>query len=240
MVKTLCIVQARLTSTRLPNKVLMELGNTGKSIAEHVFERLRAANKIDEVVFAIPDTSSNDMLAEYLEKHSIPYFRGDENNVLERFYQVAKHYNPEIIVRATCDNPCVDWKQLDILISGLPGNDYVSSLGAPLGTSAEVFYAHALYDAYEKAGTEVEKEHVTPYIYRHPESFKLAKVVYHLNVDKEKYRLTVDTEQDYKVIDMVYSALYVGQPIANELIYDYLTLHDDVRTINANVEQKRI
>ena len=116
MVNTLCIVQARLTSSRLPEKVLMELGNSGLSILEHVNMRLNKSLKIDKVVFAIPDTPLNDKLADFLENKKIEYCRGSENDVLGRFYHCAEKYNPELIVRATCDNPCVDWHLADEMI----------------------------------------------------------------------------------------------------------------------------
>lgn len=224
----------------MPNKVLMELGGTGMSIAEHVNQRLTASRRIDKVVFAIPETSSNDELANFLDSHGIAYVRGSEDDVLARFYKCAQLYQPEAVVRATCDNPFVDWMQLDDLITHLPGNDYVSSLGAPLGTSAEVFYAAALYRAYASAKTDVEKEHVTPYIYRHSELFKIAKVPYHLNVSKERFRLTVDTELDFEVADQLYHELYHGIPILNSKVYQYLDSHQELREKNINVFQKTI
>lgn len=218
----------------------MELGGTGMTIAEHVFLRLNASKYIDKVVFAIPDTDTNDRLAEFLEQHQIEFVRGSEDNVLDRFYQCARIYQPEIVVRATCDNPCVDWIQIDGLIEHLPGNDYISSQGAPLGTSAEVFSAKALYEAHDKASNDVEKEHVTPYIYKHSDSFKVSKIPYHLNVEKELFRLTVDTQQDFEVVDIVYNALYKGEPIKNETIYQFLLLNENVRRINECIEQKKI
>ena len=240
MVKTLCIVQARLTSSRLPNKVLMKLGASGLSIAEHVYQRLNMAEYIDKIVFAIPETPANDALALFFEKHEIAFERGSEDDVLDRFFQCAQKYRPEVIVRATCDNPFVDWIQLDNLISHLPGYDYVSSLGAPLGTSAEVFLADSLYQAHANAVSGVEKEHVTPYIYRHPELFKIAKVPYHLDVVKERYRLTVDTEQDFVVVNELYESLYRKQPIRNDEVYMYLESHQELRLRNISVIQKSI
>lgn len=218
----------------------MELGGTGMTIAEHVFLRLNASKYIDKVVFAIPDTDTNDRLAEFLEQHQIEFVRGSEDNVLDRFYQCARIYQPEIVVRATCDNPCVDWIQIDGLIEHLPGNDYISSQGAPLGTSAEVFSAKALYEAHDKASADVEKEHVTPYIYKHKDIFKVSKVPYHLNVNKEMFRLTVDAPQDLEVANIIYKTLYDGEPIENESIYQYLLANADVRRINESVEQKGI
>lgn len=164
MVNTLCIVQARLTSSRLPNKVLMQLGDSKLSILEHVYQRLSQSRKIDKIVIAIPETPLNDKLAAFLDDKGISYIKGSEDNVLERFYQCAIQYKPQIVVRATSDNPFVDWRQIDNMIDSLGENDYISSENAPLGTSASVFYAEALYAAYENAETDIEKEHVTPYI----------------------------------------------------------------------------
>lgn len=240
MVNTLCIVQARLTSSRLPNKVLMRLGNSKLTILEHVYFRLSQSQKIDKVVIAIPDTPLNEKLAAFLDKKRISYFKGSEENVLERFYKCAKHYQPKIVVRATSDNPFVDWKQIDNMLNSLGDNDYISSENAPLGTSASVFYAEALYAAYENAVTDIEKEHVTPYIYRHPELFKVKKIPYYLDINTGNYRLTVDTERDFELADRLYKDLYRGYPIVNADIYKYLDENPEIRAINMSVEQKTI
>ena len=116
MVKVLCIVQARLTSSRLPDKVVMPLGRQGKTIAEHVFERLSCSRHIDQVVFAIPTGERNDELETFLTERHMPCFRGSEDNVLERFIGCIRQYQPEIVVRATSDNPFVDWHQADLQI----------------------------------------------------------------------------------------------------------------------------
>lgn len=239
MVNTLCIVQARLTSTRLPNKVLMELGSSKKNILEHVNERLNMSHLIDQVVFAIPDSPLNDKLEQFLVEKKIPYFRGNEDNVLERYTECARYYGPRIVVRATCDNPCVDWKQVDTLISGLGEQDYVSSQGAPLGTSVEVFKIGALYYSYEHASLDPEKEHVTPFIYRHPDLFKFKKIPYHIP-GVNPYRLTVDTELDFAVNDLIYKSLYNGKPIPNEQIYEFLNKNEDIWKMNISVEQKKV
>lgn len=239
MVKNLCIVQARLTSTRLPNKILQMLGNSGKSILEHVYERLSAATLVDKVVFAIPDTSSNDDLARYLDEKGLEYFRGDENDVLSRFLTVADYYKPQAIIRATCDNPFVDWRLVDEKIKALGNNDYVKSEGAPIGTSDEVFRYSALLEASIKAKTEAEHEHVTPYIYKNPDIFKIITIPYYIKV-KSNYRLTVDTPEDFKLANMLYSVLYEGIPIANADVYDYLEAHPELLSINSDIEQKQL
>ena len=237
MVKVLCIVQARLTSSRLPDKVIMPLGKGGKTIAEHVYERLSMSRHIDHVVFAIPTGERNDELEQFLEKRGIPSFRGSEDNVQERFIDCIRAYQPSIVVRATSDNPFVDWQQADLQIEGLKDCDYVSSDGAPLGTGVEVFYAEGLEEAYRLAESERDREHVTPYLYTHPERFRVKRVPYHLPQSGD-YRLTVDTDHDYVLAQRIYDALYDGTPIPNEQIYVWLSAHPEVCRLNADVEQK--
>lgn len=239
MVNTLCIVQARLTSTRLPNKVLTELGGTGLTLLEHTYKRFQAVPSIDQTVFAIPDTTANDSLAAFLEDKDIPFFRGDENNVLERFFKCAKHYEPQVIVRATCDNPCVDYEEADRLIRSLDGYDYAVTTNAPLGTAVEVFLSEALYKTYREAESDVEKEHVTPYIYRNENLFRVLRLPYS-NIPSLKLRLTVDTEQDMSLMNKVFSYLYHGSVFPNKYVYDYLINNPQLLEINAEVQQKTI
>ena len=233
MVKTLCIVQARLTSSRLPNKVLMQLGDSNLSILEHIYNRLNQSKHIDKVVFAIPDTAMNDSLAVFLDEKVISYTRGSEDNVLERFYNCAKQYNPSVVVRATCDNPFVDWQLCDTLIEGLGDSDYVGCKDTPLGTSLEVFTMASLEKAHSNAITGPEREHVTPYIIQ---KMRSAIIAY----NGLSYRLTVDEERDFYVVDMLYKALYQGKPIPNKVVYDYLASHKDLADYNSQVHQKQI
>lgn len=231
MVKVLCIVQARLTSSRLPNKVLMQLGDSGLSILEHVNQRLSLSKHIDKVVFAIPDSPLNDKLANYMESKNIVYTRGSEDNVLDRFYKCAIQEAPNIVVRATCDNPFVDWHLADYLIDNLKENDYVGCKDTPLGTSVEVFTMSSLEAAYNNAITEPEKEHVTPYIIQKMNSK-------YLSYNGLSYRLTVDEERDFSVADALYKALYKGAPIENTVIYEYIAKHPELIRINEHVRQK--
>ena len=237
MMKVLCIVQARLTSSRLPDKVVMPLGKAGKTIAEHVYERLSQSRMIEKVVFAIPTGERNDELEQFLTACGIPCYRGSEDNVQERFIGCIRAYQPDIVVRATSDNPFVDWIQTDCQIEGLHDCDYVSSEGAPLGTGVEVFYAEGLEEAYRLVSSDREREHVTPYLYTHPKRFKVKHVPYHLPL-KQSYRLTVDTDHDYALAQCVYDALYEGTPIPNDRIYAWLEAHPEVSGLNADVEQK--
>lgn len=233
MVKTLCIVQARLTSSRLPNKVLMELGDSKMSILEHVYQRLNQSKYIDKIVFAIPESLSNDPLSDYLDRKSIYYTRGSEDDVLDRFYHCAIQFKPIIVVRATCDNPFVDWVLGDTLIERLEKYDYVGCKDTPLGTSLEVFTMTALEEAFQYASTEPEHEHVTPYIIQKKHSTLIPYNGLH-------YRLTVDEERDFFVVNSLYKRLYKGQPIPNDDVYEFLATHQDLANYNQEVHQKQL
>jgi len=231
MVKTLCIVQARLTSSRLPNKVLMPLAR--KTILEHVNERLSKVKSIDKIIFAIPNNALNDKLEAFLKEKGIAYFRGSENDVLDRFYQCAIQFNPLVIVRATCDNPLVDMHLAEDTINALGDKDYMHCKTCSLGTAVEVFKMSALVDAFNNATKDIEHEHVTPYIWKRPDVYKVDMFQYH----GPSYRLTVDEDRDYELMCKLYNEFYQGSPIENKIVYDYLQEHPELVEINKSVEQ---
>lgn len=238
MVNTLCIVQARLTSLRLPNKVLMPLGNSGKCLLEHVYERLMKAKCIDKVVFAIPGNKENEPLENFLKDRGIPVYveYGDENNVLMRFYNCAKEYMPKYIFRATCDNPFVDWECIDMLFVERDNYDYLYSHSAPLGVAVEYFPMKALVEAYLNAHDKFELEHVAPYIYNHPEKYRVGDIPYYMNVPF--YRLTVDTKEDYQLAQEIYAALDNRKLFTNAEVYKFLQNNPELLKINAEIKQK--
>lgn len=242
MVKqVICIVQNRMTSTRLPGKALLPLGKGDKTITEHVFERLSLSESVNKVVFAIPDTPENDTLNVFLTQRNIPVFRGSEEDVLSRFYHCIQAHPADIIVRATCDNPLVDWNHIMPMIQILDEQhcDYVSSKGFPLGTGVEVCTATALKKAYHEAATPAEHEHVMPYLYLHPDIFKLG--VFENNKElKRNYRLTVDCEEDYALMSRLFDALYDGNEIPTEEAIKYLDTHPEIAEINKNIQQKKL
>lgn len=237
--KTICIVQARLTSSRLPNKVLKPLGYDDKTILEHVYSRLLLSKNIDEIIFAIPETESNDFLSCFLRQKGIPVFCGSENNVLSRYYDCARRFLPQIIVRATCDNPLVDWELTDLAIQLLMDNsfDYVNMRGFPLGTGTEVFTWESLQIAYNNAKEGWEKEHVTPFIYKNPDMFNLGTLQNESN-QTDMYRLTVDTAEDYELMKVIYDKLYNGLPVFNKSVLEFLNNSPELLNINDMIKQK--
>jgi perosamine synthetase len=210
--RAVAIIQARMASTRLPGKILLPMMD--KTMLEQIIRRVRSAGRIDSVVVATTDNRLDDIVEKLCRDKGVECFRADEENVLERFYLCARQYQAEIIVRITADDPLKDpeiiAKALELFEAG--DYDYVSNTLEPTypeGLDIEVFSRHALEKAYLEAGLKSEKEHVTPYIYKNPDRFKLLN--FKNDTDLSKLRWTVDSPEDYLFVQSVYEELY-GKP----------------------------
>lgn len=191
------IIQARMGSSRLPGKILKHIGD--KNLLEHILYRLAYVKSSIHTVIASTVNPLDDQVEEFCRKKSIEFFRGSENNVLERYYRCAQLHGFTQIVRLTGDNPFIDSDELDNLIAlHLSTNaDYSSCVeGLPVGVGAEIFTFAALENSYERATAPHHFEHVNEYILENKHEFKIAS----LEVSASKSstaRLTVDTEDDY-------------------------------------------
>jgi len=202
----LVITQARTGSTRLPNKVLKSI--KGVSLLEMHVNRILKAKKISKLVIATTNEKEDDNIVEIANKLGITYHRGSMNDVLDRFYQTAKKYNPKWIVRITSDCPLIDSALIDSVIEKAKANDldYCSNTlieAFPDGQDIEVFKFTALETAWENAKLLSEREHVTPYI-RNNSTFFGGKLFKSDNYPSKKnynsVRLTVDEFKDFEVI----------------------------------------
>ena len=203
----LAILQARCSSSRFPNKVLKPI--LGKPMLLHHIERLRHSQMIDKLVVATSDDASDDNLEQMCLDNNIEVFRGNLNNVLDRFYQCARLYNPEYIVRLTGDCPLADWQMIDNMIQYYLDKklDYITtSLKFPDGLDAEIMTMSALIKTKQNATSPSEIEHVTQYINNHPNKFKNE----HFNLDKDlsHLRWTVDEPEDFVLVEKIYQILY--------------------------------
>jgi glutamate-1-semialdehyde 2,1-aminomutase len=201
----LAIVQARMGSTRLPGKVLKKLN--GKTLIEIIFHRLSLSEKIDKIILATSHNSENDLLAIIVENIGFEVFCGSEDDVLDRYYQAAKLYSPETVVRITGDCPIIDPWLLDEVIALYQENDvdYVSNREPPTfpdGLDMEVFSFAALETAYEQAKKPFEREHVTPFLCTDGQ-FK--RLNYTNETDLSGERWTVDNSEDFEVINNVFN-----------------------------------
>jgi len=240
------IIQARTGSSRMPGKVLKKICN--KTVLGHVIDRVIASKAFNEIIVATTDCKQDDEIALEAQRNGALVFRGSESNVLERYYFAARKYNVDIIVRITSDCPLIDPDIISKLINIFKelhqkGDiDYLSNCLTrtfPRGLDIEIFTIQALKNAHDGATKVFELEHVTPYIYQHPEIFTIKN--YENNIDLSNYRWTLDTPEDFEFISEVYSALYSPDRIfKTEDILKLLDEKSELIDINAHIEQKTL
>jgi spore coat polysaccharide biosynthesis protein SpsF len=242
MSRTVIIIQARLGSTRLPNKVLKDL--CGRPVLWHVVNRVKQAKRISEIIIATTTLPEDDTIEKFCQDNGIKFYRGSSENVLSRYFETAKKYNAETVIRITSDCPVIDPVLLDSMIEEYfkSGADYMSNSLVrtfPRGLDVEIFSFALLEKAYREASKQYELEHVTPYIYQHPELFKLKN--YANDADFSFHRWTLDTDEDYKLISEIYNELY---PANNLFLWkDILKLFEmrpELIEINKHIEQKKL
>ena len=206
--KIVAIIQARIGSTRLPAKILMDL--EGKPVLQHIIERVKAS-KVDDIIVATTTNAEDDVVENFCKENSILIFRGDEQNVLMRFYECAKVHYADVIVRVTADDPFKDPNVINEVIDILTDRkyDYVSNTINPTfpeGIDIEVFTMKTLVKAYREAALHSEKEHVTPYIWKNIDIFNCYNLEYAENLSH--LRWTLDTPNDFRFVQEIYKRLY--------------------------------
>lgn len=236
MEKVKVIMQAHMSSTRLPNKIMLDL--KGKPVLYRAIERCYDEKFIDDVIVATSDLSCDDIIEEKCAEWGIKCFRGSDSDVLSRFYGAALQYPCDVYLRATSDSPLNDPKFLSKMIEFFYRENvrYVGGNGKnPTGFSAEVFTFELLEEAAKNATEPFEHEHVTPYMYTKQSS--VARYPY--EPDHSFLRVTLDTPEDYKVITAVYDALYKGKNnFCGDEIIDFLMQHPEIASLNSSVLQK--
>ncbi|SMC40289.1 cytidylyltransferase domain-containing protein [Sporomusa malonica] len=243
--KTVAIIQARMGSTRLPGKILIDL--MGKTVLQHVIERVQQAKSIDEIVIATTTLDQDDAVVEEAIKCGVKYFRGSEADVLARYYFAAKANSADVVVRITSDCPLIDPLVTDNIVNFFKNEniyDIVTNASSDLGTrtyprglDTEVFSFDVLEKAYKQAEKQYQREHVTPYIYENSTQVYYYKYI----VDYSMYRWTLDTEEDFALIKEIYSHLYRGTH--NFYLLDIINVfndHPELIGINQHIEQKKL
>lgn len=236
------IIQARLGSTRLPGKILRPI--LGRPMLSYLIERVRRIQHSHTLIVATTQLPRDDEIVSYCENENVLYYRGSEEDVLDRYYQTCCHFPTDLIVRITSDCPLIDPAIIDQAISLLIKNssqlDYVSNTllrTFPRGMDVEVFTFQALKIAAQEASRPFDREHVTPYIYKHPDLFNIANLVY--MADEAKYRLTVDTIEDFNLVNKIFENLYpTNKNFTLTDILDILKVHPEWKKINAHIKQK--
>ncbi len=239
--KVVAIIQARMGSTRLKGKVMKEI--VGKPILQHVLERVTASRLVDASILATTCNQEDDMLIELCDVIGVSSFRGSETDVLDRFYECARSYGADTVVRITADCPFVDPDIIDkaITVFREGDSDYVSTAYPiqtfPDGLDVEVFSFDALRKAWQTAKLLSEREHVTPYIWKNEKGeFKVESI--QNATDLSDKRWTVDNEKDFIFVKTIYEALYSENTIFKfDDIISYLNENPELEKINAGTKR---
>jgi spore coat polysaccharide biosynthesis protein SpsF len=232
----LAILQARMTSTRLPGKVMRPL--LGKPMLARQIERIKRANLIDRLIIATSEHASDDCIATLAAETGISCYRGALDDVLDRFYQAAKTFTPLHVVRLTGDCPLADPALIDRVIEHhLHGHyDYTSNTIEPTfpdGLDVEVFTFSSLATAWENAKTPSAREHVTLFIYSTPERYRIGS--YKSPNDLSSLRWTVDEPADFILVQFIYQSLYPTKPaFTTSDVIDLLEQQPELKTMNTN------
>jgi spore coat polysaccharide biosynthesis protein SpsF len=240
-VRIIAIIQARMGSTRLPGKVLRDLG--GETVLARVVNRTRRATLLDEVVVATSVLPADEAIVHECERLKVACFRGDEMDVLDRYYRAAQKFSAQAVVRITADCPLISWELIDSTIhSGLDEKaDYATNslvLTYPRGLDVEVFTADALERAWGAAKEEYQRIHVTPYLYENPNLFKVLSLS--SEEDQSGYRWTLDTAEDMEMLRAVYAHFGDRDDISWREVLGLMKCEPGLAEVNSHVRQKAL
>lgn len=236
--KITAIMQARTSSTRLPGKVLLPLG--GKTVLEQVIDRVAKASCIGELVIATSQDRSDDRICELCSKIGVNFFRGSLNDVLDRYYQAAKKFGSKYICRITSDCPFIDPEIIDRVADKYfeMKCDYISTgrivTTFPDGMDTEIFSFESLERAWRESSLPSEREHVTPYIWKNTDKFKISELKN--DVDLSRFRLTIDEPADYELAQKIFSSL--TDPKMEDII-EFLEKNESIKDINSSIENNQ-
>ncbi len=228
-------------STRLPGKVLMDIG--GETALSRVVRRLSRATLVHRVLVATTNLLADDAIVRECDYLGVPYFRGSEDDVLDRYYRAARAFGVEAVVRITSDCPLIDPEVVDQTVHAfhLQKVSYASNVFPrtyPRGLDTEVFTTTALSHAWRYSCEAYQREHVTPYLYEHPEIFPSTSIV--SGQDCSQYRWTLDTSDDLKLIRAIYSAFDNRDNFRWLDAAALMERQPELFEINSNVVQKAV
>jgi len=228
------LIQARMGSSRFPGKVLEDL--VGRPMLWHVVHRVRRATRVDKVVVATTDREVDDPVVHFCEREGVAFFRGDESDVLDRFYQAAKANHADVVVRITADCPLIDGAVIDKVLDRFQRGDCdyecnIIRCTYPDGLDTEVCSFAALERAWHEAKKPSEREHVTPYL--RTDKFRTANVESEIPVSPSDFRWTVDHPADLEFVRKVYAAFSGNGDFGFREVFDLLKERPDLATIQA-------
>ena len=241
-IRVVAIVQARMGSTRLPSKVLEDLA--GEPMLARVVSRTRRAKTLDITMVATTTQPVDDAIVRLCEERGWPFFRGSEEDLLDRYYQAASAFRADVVVRITSDCPLIEPEIVDRVVneflSYYPEVEYVSNnleRTFPRGLDVEVMSFDALEKAWQEDCNPVWREHVTPYLRRHPKKFRTRNVAN--DIDYSYMRWTVDTIEDLTFVRKIYNH-FQSDNFSWKDVLNLLETHPEWLEINRHVQQKAV
>lgn len=237
-----CIVQARMGASRFPGKPLKTVLH--RPLLSYLVERLRQASTLNEIVIATSIDPRDDAIAKWCAEEKIACFRGSEQNVLERYVFAARAHHADVVVRVTGDCPLIDPEIVDTVVRFYLQHqfDYVSNAivrSYPRGLDVEICSLKVLEKALQLATKPEEREHVTLYLYEHPEQFSIGSVKQSSTESNDRW--TVDTPEDFELVSKLLTALYPQNPqFRMKDVLILLDKHPEWRFINAHIQQKAV
>ena len=243
--KIVATIEARMTSSRLPGKVLLPLA--GRPALERMIERIKLARYVDEIVVATTVNTDDDLIVELTERLGVGCFRGSENDVLARVLGAAQAAKANLICELTGDCPLIDPMIIDqVIVSHLSGSfDYSSNIfnqrTYPVGVDVQVFSTDILSRVDELTNDPIDRVHVSCFIYHNPKLFRLNGIFASPEQFGPDIRITLDTEDDYQLIDRIYQAMDAsGNVWSCSEIVAWLKGQPELLAINRNVRAKTL
>lgn len=235
------LLQARMGSSRLPEKILLPV--LDKQLLKLTIERINQSKFVEEVILLIPDASTDDILESFAIDEKIKFFRGNEKNCLDRHYQAAKYFDIDVFAKTTSDCCLIDSRVIDEVIelyfSKSPDCDYVSNICPPTfpdGLDIEVFNFSTLEKTWELAKSDFDKEHTTTFIRNNPNLFKIINHEYSKSNLFKKHRWCLDFEDDYLFIKTIFEKLYLNNNnFSMENILELLDNNKEINMINSHL-----
>jgi len=212
--KVVIVVQARMSSTRFPGKILKPI--LGKSLLSRMIERLQMISHKATIVIATSDSDQDNVIEAEAQAIGVPCFRGSLNNCLDRHYQAGKQFDADVVIKIPSDCPLIDPRIIDKILDYYFDHegeyDFVNNLHPatwPDGNDVEIMTMACIEKAWKEATRPLEIEHTTPYIWENPDKFRIANITWDTGLDYSmSHRFTIDYPEDYEFINRVYEELY--------------------------------
>ena len=252
----LATIEARMTSKRLPGKVLMSLSNSEKKsnfkILEVLIKRIKKSKYINDIIIATTNNSSDDAIVKLAKKLNVNFFRGSEKNVLERLYKAMKKFNHKDIIQLTGDNPLIDYKVIDYMVkfylSNYPKYDFITNNNLfqkkiekfPDGMTVSIFKKKSFEKVYLKANKAIFKEHPSLFFYTEgKKKFKIKNLgIPHKWKNNLNLRLTLDTKEDYILLKKIFNNFNKKQYFGLSEIINFIKKNKKLLLINDKIQQK--